>query len=202
VKQRGGYWDRSLVGIIIMASIISAFAVPWGAVWEGVRDKGEGRPPGDRFIEVEVTGPSGVEGIYEVPSGTTLGVFLKGLGIEDGCWGPGSSVPHRVLRDLMSLSLERTASHCWEVGVGWMSAGRAFLTGRALDINAADVWDLTLLPGIGQATARKIVRDRATRGPFHSVQDLARVNGIPGRVLSGIKPLVVVSWSGEMVVPD
>jgi hypothetical protein len=93
--------------------------------------------------------------------------------------------------------LEKKGS-CWEIRLGEVSAGRAFLLGRAMDINAAGIWDLTLLPGIGPATARKIVEDRMTRGPFRSVRDLARVKGLPARVLAGIETLVTASSTGDI----
>jgi competence protein ComEA len=47
-----------------------------------------------------------------------------------------------------------------------------------LDVNRATEDELTVLPGIGPALAARIVRDRDERGPFGSIDDLARVNGI------------------------
>jgi len=56
--------------------------------------------------------------------------------------------------------------------------GLAALVTRAVDLNRADAVELASLPGVGPALARKIVEDRASRGPFRSLADLDRVRGI------------------------
>lgn len=201
VKQGAVVWGRSVAGILILAAVSLALAVRLDLIWQGISPTGDTGVTTDRLILVEVTGPSHAEGIYEVPSGTSLGAFLKGLGITDACRPPGPPLLEMILGDLKSLALEKKGS-CWEIRVGDISAGRAFLLGRAMDINAAGIWDLTLLPGVGPATARKIVKDRMARGPFRSVRDLARVKGIPVTVLSRIEPLVTVSSRGDLPGED
>ena len=47
-----------------------------------------------------------------------------------------------------------------------------------LDLNSADLAALDSLPGIGPATARAILEERARRGGFQSTRDLLRVPGI------------------------
>lgn len=47
-----------------------------------------------------------------------------------------------------------------------------------LDINTASAADLEALPGIGPSMALRIVKDRKSGGPFHSVSDLSRVKGL------------------------
>ena len=47
-----------------------------------------------------------------------------------------------------------------------------------IDLNTADLTALDTLPGIGPATARAIVEERARRGGFRSTRDLLRVPGI------------------------
>lgn len=47
-----------------------------------------------------------------------------------------------------------------------------------IDLNAADLAALDSLPGIGPATARAILEERARRGGFRSTRDLLRVPGI------------------------
>jgi competence ComEA-like helix-hairpin-helix protein len=46
-----------------------------------------------------------------------------------------------------------------------------------VDVNRADTTALQALPGVGPALARRIVESRR-KGPFHNLQDLARVKGI------------------------
>ncbi len=190
-----------MAGALILASISMASAVRPDAIWKVIFREWDGGVAAERLIQVEVTGPRFAEGIYQVPSGTALGAFLNGLGITGACRPPASPTPETILGDLTSLAVEEKGS-CWEIRLGEISAGRAFLLGRPMDINAAGVWDLTLLPGVGPATARKIVKDRIEKGPFLSVRDLARVKGIPTTVLSGIGPLVTVSPKGDVSGED
>jgi competence protein ComEA len=48
-----------------------------------------------------------------------------------------------------------------------------------IDVNRAAWFEWTLIDGIGEARARRIVEDRETRGPFHSLDDLKRIPGMP-----------------------
>jgi competence ComEA-like helix-hairpin-helix protein len=56
-----------------------------------------------------------------------------------------------------------------------------------LDLNTADVAMLDALPGVGPARARAIVGYREANGPFHAVQDLARVPGIGPAALARLQ---------------
>jgi competence protein ComEA len=47
-----------------------------------------------------------------------------------------------------------------------------------IDVNTADWPELTLLPGIGETLARRIVAYREQHGPFHHVDQLLEVKGI------------------------
>jgi competence protein ComEA len=60
-----------------------------------------------------------------------------------------------------------------------------------IDVNAADWAELSLLPGIGEQLAKRIVADRTANGPFRDWDDLLRVRGIGPKTLEGMKPLLV-----------
>jgi competence protein ComEA len=62
----------------------------------------------------------------------------------------------------------------------------------ALDLNTADVTMLDALPGVGPGRARAIVGYREANGPFHAVQDLARVPGIGPAALAKLQGRVRV----------
>ncbi len=47
---------------------------------------------------------------------------------------------------------------------------------------------MTLLPGIGDKTARLIIKDREENGPFGTVGDLSRVKGIGRSTVERIIP--------------
>jgi len=57
-----------------------------------------------------------------------------------------------------------------------------------LNVNTATDYELTMLPGIGPATAAAIIQYRETHGPFKSLEDLARVKGIGPKTIEAIRP--------------
>ncbi len=57
-----------------------------------------------------------------------------------------------------------------------------------VDINSADQRELTLLPGIGDKTARLIVASREKEGPFETLGSLSRVAGIGRSTIKRITP--------------
>ena len=84
-------------------------------------------------------------------------------------------------------------------GTAMMRAGRVPVGSRPataaldmrIDVNTATEVELNALPGIGPALAARIAADRATRGPFESIEDLARVHGIGPKIIERIGPHVV-----------
>ena len=66
------------------------------------------------------------------------------------------------------------------------------LTAKYLvDINRADWPEILQMPGLGETLAKRIVSDRQRRGPFRSVDELDRVNGIGLKTLDRLRPYVM-----------
>ncbi|HIE17891.1 MAG TPA: ComEA family DNA-binding protein [Dehalococcoidia bacterium] len=63
---------------------------------------------------------------------------------------------------------------------------------QKVNINRAEPWLLTALPGIGPGKAQAIVNYRNQHGHFHNVQDLLKVEGIGSSTLEKIKDLITV----------
>jgi competence ComEA-like helix-hairpin-helix protein len=59
-----------------------------------------------------------------------------------------------------------------------------------VNINAAGAGELAQLPGLGAATAERIVEHRRTHGPFASHDDLLAVPGIGPVTLDGLRPFL------------
>ena len=59
-----------------------------------------------------------------------------------------------------------------------------------VDINTADLTALMTLPGIGQTLASRIIEYRNTHGPFESVAELLKVDGIGAGKLESILELI------------
>jgi competence protein ComEA len=60
-----------------------------------------------------------------------------------------------------------------------------------IDVNRADWPELALMPNIGEQLARRIVADRAERGPFRDFADLRRVRGVGPKTLDSMKPYLL-----------
>ena len=73
------------------------------------------------------------------------------------------------------------------------SAATAKSAGSAVNINTATVAELQRLPGIGAATAGRIVEYREKNGPFAKPEQLMNVRGIGEKSFLKLKPLVTVT---------
>src|SRR5215472_4708732 len=61
-----------------------------------------------------------------------------------------------------------------------------------VNINSASNAELESLPGIGPATAARIIEYRQKNGPFRKIEDLMNVRGIGEKSFLKLKPLVTV----------
>ncbi len=62
-----------------------------------------------------------------------------------------------------------------------------------IDLNRATPDDLTRLPGIGPALARRIVDARATDGSFTDVGELGRVRGMSARKVEKLRAFLTIA---------
>jgi competence protein ComEA len=62
----------------------------------------------------------------------------------------------------------------------------------AVNLNTATADQLEALPGIGPATATRIVEYRQKNGPFKKIEDLMSIKGIGEKSFLKLKPLVTV----------
>lgn len=61
-----------------------------------------------------------------------------------------------------------------------------------VNINTASKEELTLLPGIGDATAEKIIAYREENGGFDTIEEIMEVSGIAEGRFEKIKDLIIV----------
>ena len=158
-------------------------------------------PPGGRSeLVVEIVGAVTRPGVYRLPAGTRIGDLVDAA----GGYGPRVDVD-RASRDLNLAALLADGNQVRvpsrddaEVAVG--PAGTAGPGGGAqtggsggpVDLNAATSAELETLPGIGPATAGKIIAAREEK-PFATVDEL-RSRGVLGeKTFEKVRDLVVVN---------
>jgi len=61
-----------------------------------------------------------------------------------------------------------------------------------VDVNSASVEELMSVPGIGQVVAQRIVEFREKNGPYKSVDDLLKVQGIGEKSLAKLRDRLTV----------
>jgi competence protein ComEA len=134
-------------------------------------------------IAVELTGESGRNGIYFIPRGTTTAGFLEMAGIK--VFGaPNETKQTPKLRSATTVSLLPAASG---ITVWPMSADKRLALGIPIDINRSTLEELTLVPGIGEKTADKILDQRNVNGTFRKLDELMLVKGIKEKRLEKLR---------------
>jgi len=68
---------------------------------------------------------------------------------------------------------------------------RPLLPGERIDLDHADVSEITRLPRVGPALAQRIVAWRTEHGPFGTLSRLDSVPGVGVKLLDAIRPFVV-----------
>ena len=67
-----------------------------------------------------------------------------------------------------------------------------------VNVNTASAEELSLLPGVGPARAKKIIELRQQRGGFKRVEDLLEVKGIGEAGLAKLKPYLAVEGKSTL----
>jgi len=139
------------------------------------------RPRPAAQIVVDVAGSVARPGLYHLPSGTR---------IADAVAAAGGATRKA---DITLVNLAAPLADGEQVLVparGAAVEGAASPT-APVDLNTATPEQLDALPGIGPATAQKIVDYRQAHGPFHAVEELEGVPGIGPSKLAQLKGLVI-----------
>jgi competence protein ComEA len=64
---------------------------------------------------------------------------------------------------------------------------------QLIDLNRADAWLLSALPGIGNTRAQAIVDYRLQNGNFSDIHEITRVEGIGESIFEKIKPYITIA---------
>lgn len=144
-------------------------------------------------VYVYVTGAVANPGVYSLDEGLRVCDAVEAAGglAEDA---DASTVNlARVLSDGEHIDLPTKAEV--EAALAQGPAGGASGTAAAtslVNINTADASALETLSGVGSATAQAIISDREQNGPFSSIEDLMRVDGIGEKKFAKLKDSICV----------
>lgn len=153
-------------------------------------------PGSSAAVFVHVAGAVNRPGVYELPAGAR---------VIDGVDAAGGARPDA---DLSSINLARALTDGERVYIprrgevppasvappdpsGGGGGGSSNVSGK-VNINTASVSELEQLPGIGEVIAQRIVDYRTQHGPYKTVRDLLKVEGIGEKKFESIKDHVTV----------
>lgn len=147
-------------------------------------------------VFVHVAGAVAKPGVYRLPAGSR---------VIDGVSAAGGARPDA---DLSAINLARPLSDGERVYIprrgevppaaaagdpsGGGGGGGSGGTSDKVNINTASVSELEQLPGIGEVIAQRIVDYRTQHGPFKTVRDLLKVDGIGEKKFESIQDHVTV----------
>lgn len=133
-------------------------------------------------LVVDVAGAVRRPGLYRLAPGTR---------IADAVAAAGGAAAHA---DVTLVNLAAPLADGEQVLVpvrGSAAAGVVASATAPVDLNTASAEQLDALPGVGPATAQKIIDFRQAHGPFRSVDELEAVPGIGPSKLAQLKGLVI-----------
>ncbi len=147
-------------------------------------------------VLVHVAGSVRRPGVYRLPADARVNDAVEAAGGLLGSAEADAVNLARVVADgeqiLVPAQGASPAAAGAPAGSAPPAAGSAGAAGSPLDLNSADAAAFDTLPGVGPATAAKIVADREANGPFARVEDLGRVAGIGPKKLEQLSGLVCV----------
>ncbi|MGQ9550536.1 MAG: helix-hairpin-helix domain-containing protein [Roseiflexus sp.] len=145
------------------------------------------------FIVAYVSGAVRAPDVYRLPGDARVkDLVLAAGGLADDA-------------DIERINLAATLTDGQHVRVPWIGdettaggtvpteSAKGGASGGLLNLNRATVAELDALPGIGSVLANRIIEWREREGPFQSVEDLGKVEGIGPALLAKLAPLVTVA---------
>ena len=144
---------------------------------------------------VHVSGAVRNPGLCELQAGARVADAVNAAGGFADDAEPASVNLARALQDgeqvVVSAKGETAYSSVGEPGQTIAPSAAASASGL-VNINTASAAELIELPGVGEATAAKIIADRQANGMFETIEDLKRVSGIGDKKFEALSGLICV----------
>jgi competence protein ComEA len=169
------------LGIAVFVTAVT----PHGRTTVLAPDDGASAEPVAPVIYVHVLGQVATPGLYELPDGArAVDAVAAAGGFTEKADAAGINLA-RLVSDGEQIVVPAIGEAAPGAVPGITGDGR-------VNLNTADSAALDTLPGVGPATAAKILAWRDEHGRFESVDDLLDVGGIGEAKLDAIRDLVTV----------
>lgn len=169
----------ALAGMSALTVVSGGFSVERteGAAVEGTT---EHEPAVSASVFVHVGGAVVAPGVQELTEGSRVQDAIAAAGgFAEGAAQDALNLARVVMdgEQVVVPTAQELENQTQDSG-GVAGAGGGASPGGKVNINRATAAELDALPGIGPATAEKIVADREANGPFATAEDIKRVSGI------------------------
>lgn len=131
-------------------------------------------------IVIEINGKETVKGIYFIEADINASQFFKFINYD---FSPANDFS---LKNSMKLIIDSESKN--KISVSSIDNLSRLALGMPIDLNSASEDDLLLIPGIGEATAQKILNLRNKKIHFRKVEELMEIKGIKEKRLAKLKP--------------
>ena len=176
-------WRQAVAGALCLVVLAG------GAWWFTRPDAVEAVP----LAEASVDPTDGAVGLVVDVSGAVeapgLVELTMGARVADAIDAAGGASADAVLDD---LNLARHVNDGEQIVVPHTGDAEAAEGGGPVNLNRANAEQLEQLPGVGPVLAERIVADREANGPFASVEDLGRVQGVGDAIVGALADLATV----------
>ena len=209
LKERlnlGGMGKPALVGVVAVLVVVAVvagwrlmgaatateFQVTSKSATSGEASSSKSAPA---TLFVHVSGEVNEPGLCEVEAGARVAAAIQAAGGFTGEAATDSVNLAREVSDGEQIVVGKKASEGEAAAVMAAGAATSSQVGASsglVNINTASEAELTSLPGVGEATAAKIVADRQANGSFKTKEDLKRVSGIGDKKYESLSELICI----------
>ena len=186
----------AVAGIVAMQPAGQVEVVGPPAVAESGASHPVGASPSLAVVVVQVAGAVARPGVYSLPAGSRVADAIQAAG------GYSMEVDPRTAETKLNLAAKlqdaqliavprRGETSSGSSGAGGGSGTRASIEPGLINLNTATAEQLDTLPGVGPATAQKIIASREEK-PFAKVDDLVTRKVVTASTLSKLRSLVTV----------
>ena len=163
------HFSRSVIHALLASALALSFL---GILYYFLADNSQSEPmpiaaPVEENMLVYVAGAVEQPGVYQLPIGSR---------VKDAVQAAGNLLPYA---DAEAVNLAAKLRDGEQISVPFnFNPPEGQLGIKYVNINTANLAELTALPGVGEATAQKILDYRREHGLFRQLTDLEEVKGI------------------------